>query len=67
LKGNVSSRAQAEVDAVRQRITTLASDLQTAGRQQLRTVEERVAARPLLNIGIIFAAALLLGRLLYRR
>jgi ElaB/YqjD/DUF883 family membrane-anchored ribosome-binding protein len=55
------------VGALKSNMSSRADDLQTMGRQQLRSVEGKVEARPLLSLGIIFAMALVLGRLLYRR
>jgi ElaB/YqjD/DUF883 family membrane-anchored ribosome-binding protein len=55
------------VGALKSNVSSRADDLQTMGRQQLRSVEGKVEARPLLSLGIIFAMALVLGRLLYRR
>jgi ElaB/YqjD/DUF883 family membrane-anchored ribosome-binding protein len=67
LRGNASSRAEAELDAVRERIAGLGNDLQTTGRQQLRNVEGKVEERPFVSLGIAFATGLVVGRMLDRR
>jgi ElaB/YqjD/DUF883 family membrane-anchored ribosome-binding protein len=67
LKDNASSRAEAELDAVRQRIVGLSNDLQTTGRQQLRNVEGKIEERPFVSLGIAFATGLVVGRMLDRR
>jgi ElaB/YqjD/DUF883 family membrane-anchored ribosome-binding protein len=67
LKGSASSRAEAELDAMRKRLNKLGEDLQTTGRQQLRSVESQIEERPLVSLAIAFALGLVLGRLLDRR
>jgi ElaB/YqjD/DUF883 family membrane-anchored ribosome-binding protein len=67
LKRNAGSRTEAELDAMRQRIATLAGDLQTRGQQQLRNVEGTIEARPFASLAIAFATGLLVGRMLDRR
>jgi ElaB/YqjD/DUF883 family membrane-anchored ribosome-binding protein len=67
LKSNAGSRAEAELDALRQRIATITSDLQTAGQQQLRNVEGKIEERPFMSLAIAFATGLIVGRLLDRR
>jgi ElaB/YqjD/DUF883 family membrane-anchored ribosome-binding protein len=67
LKSNASSRAEAELDAVRQRVASLAGDLQTAGQQQLRAAEGKIEERPFMSVAIAFATGLVVGRLIDRR
>jgi ElaB/YqjD/DUF883 family membrane-anchored ribosome-binding protein len=67
LKNNASSRAEAELEAVRQRIATLSNDLQTTGQQQLRKVEDQVGERPYTSLAIAFATGLIVGRMFDRR
>jgi ElaB/YqjD/DUF883 family membrane-anchored ribosome-binding protein len=67
LKDNASSRAEAELDAMRQRLTTLSSDLQATGQQQLRKVEAQVGERPFTSLALAFATGLIVGRMLDRR
>lgn len=67
LKSNASSRAEAELDAVRQRVASLASDLQTTGQQQLRKAEGKIEERPFMSVAIAFATGLVVGRLIDRR
>src|SRR5918992_3322432 len=64
LKSNASSRAEAELDAVRERISGLGNDLQTTCRQQLRNFEGKVEERPFVSLGIAFATGLVVGRML---
>ena len=65
LKNNASGRA--ELDAVRQRLGTLSSDVQTAGQRHLRRVEEQVGERPYVSLAAAFATGLIFGRMLGRR
>ena len=67
LKDNTSSRAGAELDAMRQRIATLASDLQATGQEQVQKVEGKVGERPFVSLAIAFATGMVVGRLLQRR
>jgi ElaB/YqjD/DUF883 family membrane-anchored ribosome-binding protein len=67
LKSSTSSRAEAELDAMRQRIATLTNDLQTRGEQQVRNVESKIEERPFMSIAIAFATGLIVGRMLDRR
>jgi ElaB/YqjD/DUF883 family membrane-anchored ribosome-binding protein len=67
LKDNASSRAEAELDAMRQRIATLSNDLQTTGQQQLRKVEAQVEERPFTSLALAFGTGYLVARLFDRR
>jgi ElaB/YqjD/DUF883 family membrane-anchored ribosome-binding protein len=67
LKSNASSRTEAELDAMRQRIATLTNDLQTTGQQQLRNVESKIEQRPFVSLAVAFATGLVVGRMLDRR
>jgi ElaB/YqjD/DUF883 family membrane-anchored ribosome-binding protein len=67
LKGNASSRAEAELDAMRQRLATLGSDLQATGQQQLRKVEDQVGERPFTSLALAFATGVIVGRMFDRR
>jgi ElaB/YqjD/DUF883 family membrane-anchored ribosome-binding protein len=67
LKDNTSSRAGAELDAMRQRIATLASDLQATGQEQVHKVEGKVGERPFVSLAIAFATGIVVGRVLQRR
>jgi ElaB/YqjD/DUF883 family membrane-anchored ribosome-binding protein len=67
LKDNASSRTQAEVDAMRQRIATVASDLQTTGQEQVQKVEGKIQERPFVSLAIVFATGFVAGRLFHRR
>ena len=67
LKDNASSRAEAELEAVRQRIAMLSNDLQTTGQQQLRRVEDQIGERPYTSLAIAFATGLIVGRMFDRR
>ena len=67
LKDNASSRAQAEVDVMRQRVATLAGRLQATGQQQVQEVEGKVHERPFVSLAIVFATGFVTARLLDRR
>jgi ElaB/YqjD/DUF883 family membrane-anchored ribosome-binding protein len=67
LKDNASSRAEAELDAMRQRLATLGSDLQATGQQQLRKVEGQVGERPFTSLALAFATGCLVARMFDRR
>lgn len=67
LKDTASSRAEAELDAMRQRVATLANDVQTTGQQQLRSAERKIEEQPLMSVAIAFATGLVVGRLIDRR
>jgi ElaB/YqjD/DUF883 family membrane-anchored ribosome-binding protein len=67
LKSNASSRAEAELEAVRQRIATLGTDLQATGQQQLRKVEDQVGERPFTSLALAFATGVIVGRMFDRR
>jgi ElaB/YqjD/DUF883 family membrane-anchored ribosome-binding protein len=67
IKDNASSRAEAELDAMRERVSTLAHDLQTTGQQQLRRAERRIEEQPLMSVAIAFVTGLVVGRLMDRR
>jgi ElaB/YqjD/DUF883 family membrane-anchored ribosome-binding protein len=67
LKSNATNRAEAELDAMRQRIATFANDLQTTGKQQVRNVENKIEERPFVSLAIAFATGVVVGRMLDRR
>jgi ElaB/YqjD/DUF883 family membrane-anchored ribosome-binding protein len=67
LKNNASGRAEAGLDTVLQRLVTLSDDLQTAGQQQLRRVEDQVGERPYVSLAAAFATGLIVGRMFGRR
>jgi ElaB/YqjD/DUF883 family membrane-anchored ribosome-binding protein len=67
LKDTASSRAEAELDAMRQRVVTLAHDVQTTGQQQLRRAERSIEEQPLMSVAIAFVTGLVVGRLMDRR
>jgi ElaB/YqjD/DUF883 family membrane-anchored ribosome-binding protein len=67
LKDNASSRAEAELEAVRQRLATLSNNLQTTGQQQLRKVEDQIGERPFTSLALAFATGLIVGRMFDRR
>ncbi|MGH6920990.1 MAG: hypothetical protein ACREJ0_25185 [Geminicoccaceae bacterium] len=66
LKGNARARTGVDLDAIRERIATLTSDLQTTGERQLRNVEGKIEERPFVSLAIAFATGLLVGRMLDR-
>jgi len=53
LRDNASSRAEAELDGMRERDATLARDLQTTGQQQLRSAERRIEEQRLMTAAVI--------------
>lgn len=67
LKGQVSGRAEAEVDQVRKRVTKLAGDLQSQGREQIRSFESHIEERPLASLAMAFAIGLIFGKMFDRR
>ena len=67
IKGTAASRAESEIQALQKRISRIADDLQSGGRESLRAVEERIEERPLVSLAIAFAVGLVLGRLFDRR
>jgi ElaB/YqjD/DUF883 family membrane-anchored ribosome-binding protein len=67
VRNSASSQAEAELNAVRQRVATLAHDLQTAGQQQLRSAATKIEEQPFMSVAIAFATGLVVGRLLDRR
>jgi ElaB/YqjD/DUF883 family membrane-anchored ribosome-binding protein len=67
IKDTAGSRAEAEVRALQRRINKIADDVQTSGRESLRTIEERIEERPLVSLGMAFVVGLVLGRLFDRR
>jgi ElaB/YqjD/DUF883 family membrane-anchored ribosome-binding protein len=67
LKSNATNRAEAEMDAMRERIASLATGLQTTGQQQIRNVGGTIEERPFVSLAIAFATGLMVGRLLDRR
>lgn len=67
LKDTASNRAEAELDAMRQRVATLAHDMQTTGQQQLRRAERSIEEQPLMSVAIAFVTGLVVGWLMDRR
>jgi ElaB/YqjD/DUF883 family membrane-anchored ribosome-binding protein len=67
LKKDGGSRAEDELDAMRQRLATLSDDLQTTGHQQLRKFGDQVGERPYVSLAVAFATGLIVGSLLDRR
>lgn len=67
LKGTASSRAEQELDQVRQRVSRLAGDLQSQGKEQLRSFEAHVEERPLASLAMAFAIGLIFGKMFDRR
>jgi len=67
VKGTATERADAEIDALRKRLDKLATNVQTTGREQLRSAEEQIEHHPLVSLGVAFAVGLALGRLFDRR
>jgi ElaB/YqjD/DUF883 family membrane-anchored ribosome-binding protein len=67
LKNNASSRAEAEVEAMRQRIAALSNNLQTTGQQQLRKVEGQIGERPFTSLALAFGTGYLVARIFNRR
>ena len=67
LKNSASSRTDAELEAMRERIATLASDLQTTGQQQVQKVEGKIHERPFVSLAVVFATGFMAGRLLHLR
>jgi ElaB/YqjD/DUF883 family membrane-anchored ribosome-binding protein len=67
LKSSASGRTEAELAALRQRIATLADDLQTTGQRQLRNVEGKIEQRPFASLAIAFATGFVVARMLNRR
>jgi ElaB/YqjD/DUF883 family membrane-anchored ribosome-binding protein len=66
LKDTASNRAEAELDAMRQRVATLAHDMQTTGQEQLRRAERRIEEQPLMSVAVAFVTGLVVGRLIDR-
>jgi ElaB/YqjD/DUF883 family membrane-anchored ribosome-binding protein len=66
LKDTASNRAEAELDAMRQRVATLAHDMQTTGQEQLRRAERRIEEQPLMSVAVAFVTGLVVGRLMGR-
>jgi ElaB/YqjD/DUF883 family membrane-anchored ribosome-binding protein len=67
LKDTASNRAEAELDAMRQRVVTLAHGVQTTGQQQLRRAERSIEEQPLMSVAIASVTGLVVGRLMDRR
>lgn len=67
LKGQASSRAEAELEQVRKRVGKLAGDLQSQGREQIRTIEAQIEERPLASLAMAFAIGLIFGKIFDRR
>jgi ElaB/YqjD/DUF883 family membrane-anchored ribosome-binding protein len=62
-KGN----GQAELDAIRQRLSSLSDDWQTTGQKQLRKLEDQIGDRPYISLALAFATGLIIGRVSARR
>lgn len=67
LKGTATSRAEQELDQVRQRVGRLAGDLQSQGKEQLRSFEAQIEERPLASLALAFAIGLIFGKMFDRR
>jgi ElaB/YqjD/DUF883 family membrane-anchored ribosome-binding protein len=67
IKGTATSRADSEIQALQKRISRIADDVQSSGRDGLRAVEEHIEERPLVSLAMAFAVGLVLGRLFDRR
>ena len=67
LKGTASGRAEEELDAVRRRVTRLAGDLQSQGKEQLRAFEAQIEERPFASLALAFAIGLIFGKMFDRR
>jgi len=67
VKGTATDRADAEINALRQRLDKLATNVQTTGRERLHSAEEQIEHHPLLSLGAAFAVGLALGRMFDRR
>ena len=67
LKGQATSRAEAELDHVRQRVGRLAGDLQSQGREQIRSFEAQIEERPFASLAMAFAIGLIFGKMFDRR
>jgi ElaB/YqjD/DUF883 family membrane-anchored ribosome-binding protein len=67
IKGAATSRADAEIEALRKRLDRLGANLQSSGREGVRAVEEQIEERPLVSLAMAFALGLVLGRLFDRR
>lgn len=67
IKGSARSRAESEIDALQKRLNSIASDVQTTGRESLRAVEGQIGDKPLVSVAVAFAVGLMLGKLFDRR
>lgn len=67
LKGSATARAEQELDGVRKRASRLADDLQSQGREQLRSFEAQIEERPLASLALAFAIGLIFGKMFDRR
>jgi ElaB/YqjD/DUF883 family membrane-anchored ribosome-binding protein len=65
LKDN--GNGQAELDAIRQRLSSLSDDWQTTGQKQLRKLEDQIGDRPYISLALAFATGLIIGRVSARR
>jgi ElaB/YqjD/DUF883 family membrane-anchored ribosome-binding protein len=65
LKDN--GNGQAELDAIRQRLSSFSDDLQTTGQKQLRKLEDQIGDRPYVSLALAFATGLIIGRVSARR
>jgi ElaB/YqjD/DUF883 family membrane-anchored ribosome-binding protein len=61
LKDNGSGRA--DLDAIRQRLSSLGDDWQTTGQNQVRKLEDRIGDRPFISLALAFATGLIIGRM----
>jgi ElaB/YqjD/DUF883 family membrane-anchored ribosome-binding protein len=57
LKDNGSGRA--DLDAIRQRLSSLGDDWQTTGQNQVRKLEDRIGDRPFVSLALAFATSLI--------
>ena len=62
-----SGRTQAEVDAMRQRVATLAGHCRRRASSKVQKVEGKIHERPFVSLAIVFATAFVTARLLGRR
>ena len=61
LKENGSGRA--DLDAIRQRLSSRSDDWQTTGQKQLRKLEGQIGDRPFVSLALAFATGLIIGRM----
>jgi ElaB/YqjD/DUF883 family membrane-anchored ribosome-binding protein len=61
LKENGSGGA--DLDAIRQRLSSRSDDWQTTGQKQLRKLEGQIGDRPFVSLALAFATGLIIGRM----